>query len=101
MPAPFEISPEHHLRELLNMIMLLERCLALPDSTPHERDGWRDELVAARQRLADLLTAARTSGRLTRHLVTSAPAVHLVHLDRFSPLLAVVNPRAIHRAIRA
>jgi hypothetical protein len=73
MPAQLHLSEEHHTRELLNVIMLLERCLALPDGAPREQSEWRADLAAARRRLDDLLSPARSALELTRRLATCPP----------------------------
>ena len=68
MCPAFHVSAEHQAREALNIILLLERCLRLPDSTPDERSEWRVDLRDARRRLDDLLAPGREGQRLTHHL---------------------------------
>jgi len=64
----FHVTPEHQARELINMVMLLQRCLRLPDPTAAERAEWRAELSDARHRLGDLLNPGLEGERLTRRL---------------------------------
>jgi hypothetical protein len=68
----FHVTPEHEARELLNLILLLERCLALPDATAAERAAWRADFADARRRLDDLLAPGRDSAILTRRLAAQA-----------------------------
>ena len=70
----FHVTPEHQARELLNVILLLEQCLALADATVAERAGWRSDLADAHGRLDDLLAPGRDSALLTRRLAAQAGA---------------------------
>jgi hypothetical protein len=75
----FYITPEHETREVLNLVLLLECCLDLPDASATEKAGWRADLAAAHDRLQALLapgaragSSARPGSRMPR-LTTGAP----------------------------
>jgi hypothetical protein len=74
MCPAFHVTPEHEARELLNIALLLERCLALPDITAEERAAWEIALDETRRRLEDRLAPARQSALLTRRLAAKAGA---------------------------
>lgn len=74
MCPAFHVTPEHEARELLNIALLLERCLALPDATAEERAAWEIDLEETRGRLEDRLAPARESALLTRRLAATAGA---------------------------
>ena len=57
MCPPFHVTPEHQARELLNLVLLLERCLRLLKATDEERAEWQAELESAHQRLEELLAS--------------------------------------------
>jgi hypothetical protein len=68
----FRVTAEHQIRELINLIQLLERCLTLADSTPAERAEWRADLTDARTRLSGLLVPEHDGAVLARRLATPA-----------------------------
>jgi hypothetical protein len=72
----FRVTAEHEARELLNLALMLERCLGLPDATADEQAEWRFELSDARRRLEDLLSPGRESAMLTRRLTALAARSH-------------------------
>ena len=72
MCPAFHVSAEHQARELLNIVLLLERCLGLPDATPDEWAEWHVDLHDARRRLDDLLAPGREGQRQTHHLAADA-----------------------------
>jgi len=62
MCPTFHVTPEHEARELLNIALLLERCLALPDITAEERAAWEIDLDQTRRRLEDRLAKLKPAG---------------------------------------
>ena len=46
------VSPEHRIRQVLNLIWLTERCMRLAGTNPAERAQWAAQLEGARRELA-------------------------------------------------
>ena len=76
MCPTLNVTAEHQTRELLNLLLLLERCLRLPDATAEETAEWATDLADVRQRLDEVVAPSDGTKRLVRRLATESQLVN-------------------------